>query len=114
MKITPARCLKATALVVVLLMSTSASSLAQRKALGAFDEQTDVGKVVKPGSATYDAAKDEYAVSGSGTNMWLGEDEFHFVWRRMKGDFILTARAQLVGRGVEAHRKFGWQVRSTL
>jgi TolB protein len=114
MKITPARCLKATALAVVLLMSTTASSLAQRKALGAFDEQTGVGKVMKPGSVVYDAAKDEYTVSGSGTNMWFGEDEFHFVWKRMKGDFILTARAQLVGRGVEAHRKFGWQVRSTL
>jgi TolB protein len=113
MKITATRCLQATALVV-LMISTTTQSLAQRKALGAFDEQTDVGKVIKPGSATYDAAKDEYAVAGSGTNMWFGEDEFHFVWKRMKGDFILTARAQLVGRGVEAHRKMGWQVRSTL
>jgi TolB protein len=114
MKISLARCLRAAALVVALLMSTAASSLAQRKAVGAFDEQTDVGKVVKAGSAVYDAAKDEYTVAGSGTNMWLGEDEFHFVWKRMRGDFVLTARAQLVGRGVEAHRKMGWQVRSTL
>jgi Tol biopolymer transport system component len=103
-----------TALVVALLMSTATHSPAQRKSLGAFDEQRDVGKVIKPGSVVYDAAKDEYAVSGSGTNMWLGEDEFHFVWKHMKGDFILTARAHLAGRGVEAHRKMGWQVRSSL
>ncbi|HWT00307.1 MAG TPA: hypothetical protein VN256_08675 [Pyrinomonadaceae bacterium] len=114
MKISPARWLKAAALVVVLMTLTAASSVAQRKSLGAFDGQTDVGGVMKPGSAVYDAAKDEYAVAGSGTNMWFGRDEFHFVWKRMKGDFILTARAMLVGRGVEAHRKMGWQVRSSL
>lgn len=101
-------------LVIFLMGSTVTQSLAQRKPLGAFDDQGDVGKVIKLGSAVYDAAKDEYAVAGSGTNMWFGEDEFHFVWKRMKGDFILTARAQFVGRGVEAHRKIGWQVRSSL
>jgi Tol biopolymer transport system component len=32
----------------------------------------------------------------------------------MKGDFILTARGQLVGKGVDPHRKFGWMIRSSL
>jgi len=32
----------------------------------------------------------------------------------MKGDFILSTRAQFIGKGVEAHRKIGWMVRSTL
>src|SRR5919199_1459879 len=112
MKLKRALALYSSALLVAL--SASAQSPAQRRPLGAFSDQTDVGKVLHPGSASYDAAKDEYTVAGSGTNMWLGEDEFHFVWRRMKGDFILTARAGFIGRGVEAHRKTGWQVRSTL
>jgi TolB protein len=103
-----------TALVLVLISSTITRPLAQRQSVGAFDDQADVGKVLHKGSAVYDAAKDEYAVAGSGTNMWLGEDEFHFMWKRMKGDFILTARAQFVGRGVDPHRKTGWQVRSSL
>jgi dipeptidyl aminopeptidase/acylaminoacyl peptidase len=46
--------------------------------------------------------------------MWFNQDEFHLVWKRMKGDFILSTRAQFVGKGVEAHRKMGWIVRSTL
>jgi TolB protein len=87
------------ALLVALLaaswVSPRAQSPAARQQLGAFSDQSDVGKVLHPGSATYDAARDEYTVSGSGTNMWLGADEFHFVRRRMKGDFILTARAEL-------------------
>jgi Tol biopolymer transport system component len=118
MKTAHAPLFRAPVLALVLLLSTATPSLPQShpqpKPLGAFGEQGDVGKVLRPGSAVYDAAKDEYTVSGSGTNMWLGADEFHFVWKRMKGDFILTARAQFVGRGVEAHRKIGWQVRSTL
>lgn len=87
---------------------------AQRKPVGAFDGEADVGKVLHTGSVAYNSAKGEYTVTGSGTNMWFGEDEFHFVWKRMKGDFILTARAQFVGRGVDPHRKIGWQVRSSL
>lgn len=114
MKTTPPRCLNATALVLILMASTVTQSLPQRKFVGAFEDQTDVGKVLKAGAAHYDAAKDEYTISGSGTNMWFGTDEFHFVWKRMKGDFILTARVQFIGRGVEAHRKTGWQVRSSL
>jgi Tol biopolymer transport system component len=46
--------------------------------------------------------------------MWAGRDEFHFAWRRLKGNFILTTRATFVGKGVELHRKIGWIVRSTL
>ena len=89
-------------------------SHSQQPALGIFDGQADVGQVKNPGSATYDAGRQEYTITGSGTNMWQGADEFHLVWKRMKGDFILSARAQFVGKGVEAHRKIGWIVRSSL
>jgi TolB protein len=89
-------------------------SFSQPDSLGIFEFQQDIGKVNNPGSATYDAEKQEYTISGSGTNMWADHDEFHFAWKRMKGDFILTTRAQFIGAGVEEHRKIGWIVRSTL
>jgi len=73
-----------------------------------------VGQVKHPGSVTYDASRQEYTVTGSGTNMWLGTDEFHLVWKRLKGNFILSTRAQFIGKGVEPHRKIGWIVRSSL
>jgi len=90
------------------------SAQAQQTALGIFDNQSDVGQVKNPGTATYDRARQEYTISGSGTNMWLGADEFHLVWKRMQGNFILNARGQLWGKGVEPHRKIGWIVRSSL
>lgn len=82
--------------------------------IGLFTSQTDVGAPALKGAAAYDPGQQSYKVSGSGKNMWFGQDEFHYVWKRIKGDFILCARAQFIGRGVNAHRKLGWMVRSAL
>jgi TolB protein len=87
---------------------------AQQAPLGAFQGQADVGAVGRPGSATFDPVQQSYTVSGSGTNMWFDKDQFHLVWKRMRGDFILRTRADLVGEGVDPHRKAGWIARSTL
>ncbi|RYE36313.1 MAG: biopolymer transporter TolR [Sphingobacteriaceae bacterium] len=91
----------------------SQNSSAQK--IGMFDGQTDVGKNVKPGSATFIPQTQQYVISGAGTNIWSDHDEFHFVWKKMKGDFILYTRADFAGwKGVEEHRKVGWMVRKTL
>jgi Tol biopolymer transport system component len=82
--------------------------------LGLFEGHGDVGPVERPGSAAFLARTQEYLLKGSGANMWFGADEFQFLWKRLKGDFILSARIAFIGKGVEAHRKIGWMVRSTL
>ena len=86
----------------------------QDQAVGIFDGHGDIGIDVKPGSASYNAATGHYEISGAGYNIWADHDEFHFLWKRMKGDFILYARGEFVGKGVEGHRKIGWMVRSNL
>jgi WD40 repeat protein len=82
--------------------------------LGQFDGQSDVGSPKLAGSASYDSATQEYTLSGAGTNMWFGADQFHFVWKKMKGDFILRTRTEFIGKGAIAHRKIGWMVRPNL
>jgi TolB protein len=82
--------------------------------LGVFDGHGDIGPVEKPGSAVYDAHKQEYVIEGAGLNMWFASDEGHFLWKRLKGDFILSARVEFIGAGAAAHRKIGWMARSTL
>ena len=69
------------------------SAYCQDSKLGLFEKHGDIGAVRKPGSVTYNSKKQEYVIEGSGTNMWGGQDEFHFVWKRMKGNFILTTKA---------------------
>jgi Tol biopolymer transport system component len=82
--------------------------------VGQFDDHADVGNPKVRGAATYNAASQEYVLTAGGTNMWAARDEFHFAWRRMQGDFILQARVEFVGKGVDPHRKAGWIVRQTL
>ena len=83
-------------------------------ALGQFDGHADVGAPKLAGDATYRAAAQEYELTAAGFNMWAARDEFHFLWKRWKGDFILQARVEFIGQGVDPHRKLGWMVRSTL
>ena len=85
-----------------------------QSSVGIFDAQTDVGRVRPPGSATYDSKLQSYLIAGSGQNMWGDHDDFHFVWKRMTGNFILSTRTHFVGKGIEAHRKVGWTIRPSL
>ena len=99
--------------ILGLALSTAGRGGAQTST-GAFDGQTDVGRVSHVGSASYDASRQSYLVTGAGRNMWGAQDDFHFVWKRLTGNFILSTRAAFTGRGGEAHRKLGWTIRPSL
>ena len=99
-------------IVVTTLFFFSMKSFSQK--FGVFEGNNDVGKILHPGNATYNAATCVYELSGSGTNIWFTHDDFHYAWKRMKGNFILQARGKFIGKGVEQHRKFGWMVRGSL
>src|SRR5260221_5416740 len=99
---------KSVATSILLLATLHTCAYAQQKPVGQFESHEDVGNVATPGSVVYDAEKQTYTITASGTNMWTNKDEFHFVWKRMQGNFILRARAEFIGKGVDAHRKIGW------
>jgi TolB protein len=107
----------------LLLIATLAIGLACRqpqpgpapeKPLELFDAHGDIGGVARPGTVSEDAANGVLVIEGAGANMWFAIDEGHFLWKRLKGDFIVSARVEFLGQGVEAHRKIGWMARSTL
>jgi Tol biopolymer transport system component len=101
-------------LISVIFAAACLPAFSQEK-LGIFDSQADIGTNVKAGSGIYIPQTDQYVVSGSGYNIWFDHDEFHYVYKKMKGDFILYTRAELVGwQGVDPHRKVGWMVRKSL
>ena len=86
--------------------------LGAQSPVGIFATHTDVGRA--RGSASYDTQQQTYLVAGSGQNMWGSRDDFHFVWKRISGNFILSTRARFSGAGVEEHRKIGWTIRPAL
>ena len=96
------------------LVTASAHMAFAQNPLGIFDGRSDVGAVSRPGTVEYDRALQQYTISGSGANMWGTHDDFHFVWKQMSGNFILSMRARFAGKGVEPHRKVGWTIRPSL
>jgi Tol biopolymer transport system component len=101
-------------LVVAVVCLTGSTTRGGEGPLGLFDGHGDVGSPAIAGSATYNAVSQEYSLTAAGVNMWARRDEFQLVWKRMKGDFIVQARTEFLGTGVDPHRKMGWIVRSTL
>lgn len=101
-------------LYLVVLVFATTTTFGQATPIGLFDGQTDVGNPAKKGSGTYIPATDQYVISGAGYNVWFDRDEFHYVWKKMKGDFILYTRAEFLGSWVDYHRKVGWMVRASL
>ncbi|MGD0462044.1 MAG: sugar-binding domain-containing protein [Tepidisphaeraceae bacterium] len=81
---------------------------------GLFDDDCDIGAVLYPGKVDYDAFKKIYTVTGNGENMWFGADAFHFLWKKVSGDFALEADVSFPVEGKNPHRKACLLVRQSL
>ena len=110
-------CSFATILASVVVSRSGANPATEPPAatkLGIFTQSSDIGPVKHAGASAWNGDLDQYEVSGAGTNMWKEKDEFHVVWKKVKGDVILDAQVKFLGNGVDPHRKLGWIVRTSL
>ena len=91
--------MKKLVIVISFFMTLQPASLAQFRgpAVGFFEGFTDIGSPPLKGSVLYSEPGQEYRISGSGENIWFGEDSFSFLWKKMEGDFII--QAQGIGMG---------------
>jgi hypothetical protein len=99
-------------ILLFLLTLTLLTSFAPSK-IGQFDKSMDIGSPKLAGTSSYDAAKKEYTLKGSGYNIWFERDEFQYLFRELNGDFTVTADFELSGKGTDPHRKVGWMVRES-
>ena len=100
--------------VFAMLPFAAGTAGAATQQLGIFENHQDVGTVLHPGSAQFDAAKGTYTIAGSGENMWFGIDDFHYAWKKVSGDVALTANIAFAGTGGNPHRKAVLMIRQTL
>jgi hypothetical protein len=113
MKINPLHLISFATIVLLMMIIKPGAAQLQDRQSGLFEGYTDIGNIEQPGSVDYNSEKQEYTIEGSGSNIWFANDEFTYLWKKIKGDFILTAKVEFVGQGVEAHRKIGWMVRQS-
>jgi TolB protein len=100
-------------LFMTLYFLATANGFAQENAVGVFQDHVDVGNPKKAGTTQYDPRTQTYNLKGSGYNIWFNRDEFQFAYKKLKGNFIVTADFEFVGSGTDAHRKIGWMVRGS-
>lgn len=88
-------------------------SSAQTGKLGVFTHSADIGKPKNAGSSSYNASDKTYHLKGSGYNIWFNRDEFQYLYKKLSGDFRLTANFRFLGDTGNAHRKIGWMLRES-
>ena len=84
------------------------------KAIGIFENSTDVGAALAPGSASYDPAARRYRITAAGYNIWYNRDEFHFLWKKMSGDVSLAASVPWTDIREFHDRKVALMIRDSL
>ncbi|WP_018615470.1 TolB family protein [Segetibacter koreensis] len=98
-----------------LLLFVNIFVFSQAKGVGIFDGQTDIGQVIQPGVAMYDTETDEYEILSPATNNGLlNQDPIHFVWKQIKGDFIIYAQVNLLARDTNLSTRLGCMIRTNL
>ena len=81
--------------------------------IGSFDHFSDIGSPGIPGEVLYSEPQQQYTIIASGANIWFGEDSFSYVWKKMKGNFIVQGQLTFEGEGHELHRKTGIMFRKS-
>ncbi|MBC2666099.1 hypothetical protein H7F51_11280 [Novosphingobium flavum] len=104
--------LAALLLAPVTLAAPALAAPAKPAKIGIFDGQSDVGNPKLAGGVTF--SRGRYAIKSGGYNVARTRDEFHFVWRKVKGDFAMDARVAFTGPGITPHRKGGIMARASL
>jgi TolB protein len=97
----------------LILLWIAPFALCAQQRVGVFDGQTDIGTILHAGTLTL--ANRTYTVTASGDNMWAAEDDFHFVWKKVSGDWAgISADISIVTPTGNPHRKAALMIRRTL
>jgi Tol biopolymer transport system component len=98
----------------ILLPLFVAGSMNAQSTVGQFEAAQDIGLTPVAGSSQFDAASGEYRITGGGANVWGTVDALQFAWKRISGDFRMTADVKFIGAGAVAHRKAVLMIRQGL
>jgi uncharacterized protein YciI len=100
--------MKKTILPALLFMVTQLSAQT-----GVFTNSADIGNPEIRGSSVYDPKTKTYTLRGAGYNIWFNRDEFQYLYKKLSGNFILTANFRFSGNSGNMHRKMGWMIRES-
>jgi hypothetical protein len=89
-------------------------TITYNKAVGRFDNQSDVGAALVPGDSSYDPITKTYTITSAGYNIWYQRDEFRYLWTTMSGDVSIAATITWPDPTGFGDRKAGLIIRQNL
>ena len=100
--------------LVANLVLCTAALLFAAESTAIFDSSGDVGETPKKGKVEFSPSTGDYTITGGGANMWAAVDAFHFAWKKLSGDVVITADVHFIGTGAVGHRKAALMIRQSL
>jgi TolB protein len=102
------------ALCLLLSASEILSAQPTPPSLGLFENHSDIGAVLHPGSAQYDGTSRAYTLASRGESMLSTSDAFQFVSKPVSGDITLTADVAFSEKSNDLHGKAVLMIRQSL
>jgi len=87
---------------------------AQDSKNGSTMRSVDIGVALTKGRTFYDPTSQSYKIVGAGQYSDLNREDLHFHFRKMGGDFLLTADFSFANDNGLQMKKMGWMVRESL
>lgn len=100
--------------ILFVLLFLSSEAIAQHKNLGIFSFAADIGNLSRKGNADYNQEEQYYLISAGSAEHKKNRDDVHFLYKKIEGDFILTADFSIDPNNASTENEFGWMVRTSL
>ena len=73
-----------------------------------------IGNLSRKGNADYNQEEQYYLISAGSAEHKNNRDDVHFLYKKIEGDFILTADFSIDPNNASTENEFGWMVRTSL
>ncbi len=99
---------------IFLILFLMSSKVYAQNLIGIFSQSNDIGAPMRKGSAIFNSPDQSYTLTAGGSSPKSTSEDFHYIYKKINGDFILTADLKSEKADGIVPKEFGWMIRSSL
>jgi TolB protein len=105
---------RSNSIIIFLLICCSHIHAQSFNKIGMFEAHQDINNPKIKGDVIYSESDQTYHLKGAGLKMWAESDQLHFLYKKIKGDFNISASIEFIGKGVNSQGIVGIVARNSL